>query len=200
MRPVPVLRRALAVLAVPFLLGAGATSRHSSPSPPRPAAAVPDRAALVAGRASRAAVRPTPTTAAPTTTAAPGPAKARPAAGPVTGWWGEGRGSHRHAGIDFDGATGDPVWAAAAGTVVIAGPSPPGYRGYGTIVVVDHGGGVQTRYAHLSRVDVVAGQQVEAGTQLGAIGTSGHVTGSHLHFELLVGGAPVDPGPWLAAP
>jgi murein DD-endopeptidase MepM/ murein hydrolase activator NlpD len=131
--------------------------------------------------------------------AAVAPPRVWPATGPLTGWFGEDRPGHRHAGLDVDGETGDPVVAAAAGTVAIAGPAPKGYGGYGNIVVIDHGGGVQTVSAHLSRIDVVVGQVVDAGTLVGAIGTSGSVTGSHLHFEVRVGGVAVDPAGWLPA-
>jgi len=124
---------------------------------------------------------------------------ARPAAGAVTGVYGERRGREaHHPGIDFDGETGDPVAAAASGVVVVAGPAPAGYSGYGNVVVIEHGGGVATLYAHLSRVAVHPGQVVDAGSYLGAIGTSGHVTGSHLHFEVRIDGQHVNPTPWLA--
>jgi murein DD-endopeptidase MepM/ murein hydrolase activator NlpD len=123
---------------------------------------------------------------------------ARPAAGAITGPYGERRRSGRHPGIDFDGATGDPVFAASSGTVVHAGPAPDGYRGYGRMVLIDHGGGVQTLYAHLSRVGVAVGHEVGPGDTIGAIGTTGVVTGSHLHFEVRLGGTIVNPGPWLA--
>ena len=120
-----------------------------------------------------------------------------PADGLRTGWWGEVRSSHLHPGVDVDGETGDPVWAAGKGTVVWAGSAPTGYSGYGTIVEIDHGQGVVTLYAHLSRVDVEAGQFLQAGDQIGAMGTTGNVTGSHLHFEVQVGGQRVDPEDWL---
>jgi murein DD-endopeptidase MepM/ murein hydrolase activator NlpD len=120
-----------------------------------------------------------------------------PADGLKTGWFGEGRGSHSHPGVDVDGDTGDPVWAAGRGAVIAAGPAPAGYSGYGTIVEIDHGQGIKTLYAHLSRVDVAVGDLVDARTVLGAMGTSGNVTGSHLHFEVRVGDKPVDPEDWL---
>ncbi|HUP84440.1 MAG TPA: M23 family metallopeptidase [Acidimicrobiales bacterium] len=122
----------------------------------------------------------------------------RPARGPLTGWWGEGRRTHRHTGIDFDGETGDPVVSAGSGAVLHAGPAPTGYGGYGQMVLIDHGNGVSTLYAHLSRIDVSVGQVVAPGEGVGAIGTTGHVTGSHLHFEVRNGGAPVDPASWVA--
>ncbi|HEX2701433.1 MAG TPA: M23 family metallopeptidase [Acidimicrobiales bacterium] len=130
---------------------------------------------------------------------APGPAIVWPARGVLTGWFGEVRGAHRHPGVDIDGATGDPVVAAAAGRVVAAGPAPPGYAGYGTVVMIDHGDGLTSISAHLSQVTVTRGQHVEPGTRVGAVGTSGSVTGSHLHFELRRRGVLVDPRRWLPA-
>lgn len=141
--------------------------------------------------------QPSPASALAIARPAPRPARVRPAAGAVTGWFGEGRRSHRHLGVDFDGETGDSVWAAAAGTVVNAGTPLPGYSGYGTVVVINHPDGFQTVYAHLSSVSVTNGQTVGAGDRIGSIGTTGHVTGSHLHFEVRHGGALLDPGPWL---
>ncbi|MGI8686471.1 MAG: murein hydrolase activator EnvC family protein [Acidimicrobiales bacterium] len=120
-----------------------------------------------------------------------------PARGVLTGWFGERRGDHRHPGVDIDGATGDEVVAAAAGRVVVAGPAPAGYAGYGTVVIIDHGGGLTSISAHLSRTVVKAGQEVEPGQRIGSVGTSGNVTGSHLHFELRRGGVQVDPKGWL---
>lgn len=121
----------------------------------------------------------------------------RPGRGAVTGAFAERRGGARHPGMDFDGDTGDRVVAAGAGTVALAGPAPAGYSGYGIIVVLDHGGGVQTLYAHLSQTTVRPGAAVLAGEPIGAIGTTGVVTGSHLHFEVRQGGVPVNPRPWL---
>jgi len=129
--------------------------------------------------------------------AAPVPDVVWPVRGVLTGWFGERRGSERHPGLDIDGETGDPVVAAAAGRVVVAGPAPAGYGGYGTVVILDHGEGLTSIYAHLSRVSVKVGQQVSPNQALGAIGTSGSVTGSHLHFELRRRGVAVDPRPWL---
>lgn len=122
----------------------------------------------------------------------------RPAQGARTGWFGEGRRSHRHAGIDFDGGTGDPIVAAGAGTVTHAGWAPSGYAGYGQMVLIDHGNGVTTLYAHLSRVAVGVGAVVQPGQYIGAMGTTGNVTGSHLHFEVRVGDRPVNPAAWIA--
>ena len=122
----------------------------------------------------------------------------RPAKGARTGWWGERRRSHRHTGIDFDGDTGDPVVSAGTGVVAHAGPAPAGYAGYGQMVVIDHGNGVSTLYAHLSRIHVAVGQALAPGESVGRMGTTGNVTGSHLHFEVRIGGVPVNPAPWVA--
>ncbi len=120
-----------------------------------------------------------------------------PARGALTGWFGERRGAHRHPGIDIDGATGDEVVAAAAGRVIAAGPAPAGYAGYGTVVIIDHTDGLTSISAHLSRAVVKVGQEVEPLQRVGSVGTSGNVTGSHLHFELRRGGVAVDPKGWL---
>ena len=120
-----------------------------------------------------------------------------PATGAVTGPFGERRGRSRHPGTDLDGETGDPVAAAAAGTVVWAGSAPAGYGGYGTVVIVDHGGGVQTLYAHLSAVAAAVGQAVGPGDRIGSIGSTGHSTGSHLHFEVRRNGVVTNPTAFL---
>ena len=193
--------RALAAVAVPLLLAGSATSlRPESVSTHRAetAAALPERADVL-GRLTRAArsAAPAPTT---TTTTAPAPRKVRPAAGGMTGWFGERRGSRAHPGIDLDGDTGDPIVAAMAGTVVIAGPAPAGYGGYGLMVQIDHGFGLQTLYAHLSSVAVPVGVPVAAGQLVGAMGSTGSSTGSHLHFEVLTLAGRVDPAAWLNEP
>src|SRR5437763_591643 len=104
------------------------------------------------------------------------------------------RGSGFHDGVDLLAAAGTPVGAAARGRVVWAG-----YRrgGWGRLVTVAQGGGVRTMYAHLSRVDVRLGQRVQAGELLGRVGATGEATGPHLHFEVRVRGAAVDPLPAL---
>ena len=122
------------------------------------------------------------------------PSLAWPAPGKITSPFGDGR---NHPGIDIDGVTGDPVVAAGGGTVVMAGAAPAAYSGYGNLVMIDHGGGIATLYAHLSRVDVAMGQAVQQGQQIGAIGATGFATGDHLHFEVRVANKPVDPMPWL---
>jgi murein DD-endopeptidase MepM/ murein hydrolase activator NlpD len=112
-----------------------------------------------------------------------------PVAGPVTGLFGP-RGHRFHSGIDYPAARGTPVTASASGRVTFAGWSP---GGWGYLVIIDHGGGVRTLYAHLSRVGVLAGQRVATGRRIGRVGASGHATGPHLHFEVRLRGAAVDP-------
>lgn len=94
-----------------------------------------------------------------------------------------------HQGVDLALAYGRDVTAAADGVVSFAGTQ----SGYGQTVVIDHAGGRQTRYAHLSEPLVPAGSAVQAGQLIGRSGNSGRTTGPHLHFELLVDGRPVDP-------
>jgi murein DD-endopeptidase MepM/ murein hydrolase activator NlpD len=94
-----------------------------------------------------------------------------------------------HRGIDVAQPYGSDVSAAAAGVVIAAGVQ----GGYGTTVLIDHGNGQQTRYAHLSEVLVRAGDTVGPGQVIGRTGDSGRATGPHLHFELTAGGRAVDP-------
>lgn len=99
-----------------------------------------------------------------------------------------------HAGIDIPGRLGSGVQATAAGTVRSAG-----WRGsYGYMVEIDHGGGLRSRYGHLSRILVPAGARVAQGETIARMGSTGRSTGSHLHFELRENGRPVDPRPILA--
>lgn len=102
-------------------------------------------------------------------------------------------GSRRmHTGVDISGPYGQPIIAAAEGLVVHAG-----WRGgYGLAVVVDHGGGLATLYAHQSSINVADGQVVTAGQKIGSIGSTGQSTGPHLHFEVRVNGTPKDPMQW----
>jgi murein DD-endopeptidase MepM/ murein hydrolase activator NlpD len=113
----------------------------------------------------------------------------RPLVGPVGDLFGP-RGNRFHAGVDFPAPTGSAVGAARSGRVVFAGSSG---SGWGTLVVIAHGGGVRTRYAHLSRVAVKVGESVRTGSTIGLVGSTGESTGPHLHFEVTVRGATVDP-------
>jgi murein DD-endopeptidase MepM/ murein hydrolase activator NlpD len=94
-----------------------------------------------------------------------------------------------HAGLDFPAPTGTPVTAAAAGRVVFDGYDD----GYGLTIVLDHGNGLRTRYAHLSVAAVASGTNVLPGSMIGRVGATGHATGPHLHFEVTVRGAATDP-------
>lgn len=101
------------------------------------------------------------------------------------GWrWGR-----MHEGIDLGAPYGAPIEAAAAGTVIYAG----WLGGYGNLTVIDHGGGLATAYGHQSRIAVSVGQQVAQGEVIGYVGSTGHSTGPHLHFEVRVNGQAVDP-------
>ncbi len=114
---------------------------------------------------------------------------ARPMIGPIGDTFGP-RGNRFHAGLDFPAPSGAAVGAARSGRVVFAGWSG---SGWGTLVVIAHGDGVRTRYAHLSRIAVNLGETVGTGSTIGFVGATGAATGPHLHFEVLVRGANVDP-------
>ena len=105
-----------------------------------------------------------------------------------------GRGAF-HAGLDFAAPYGAPIYAAASGRVSFAGIK----QGYGNCIEVDHGNGLVTRYAHMSRFVAAIGRQVDAGDMIGAIGSTGRSTGPHLHFEVHINGRPVNPRPFLEA-
>ncbi|MDT0276067.1 M23 family metallopeptidase [Blastococcus goldschmidtiae] len=130
----------------------------------------------------------------------------RPTAGTVTSGYGSRWGAP-HAGVDIAGPRNTPIYAAADGTVVRAACTSAycdrdgnlSLAGYGNLVELDHGGGVTTRYAHLSAYTVTAGQGVSAGALIGFQGSTGNSTGVHLHFEVRTDGASVDPVPWLAS-
>ena len=94
-----------------------------------------------------------------------------------------------HAGIDISAPTGTTIVAASSGTVFFVGT----YYGYGQFVLIDHGGGLVTAYAHLSSYAVANGQSISAGQPVGAVGCTGSCFGEHLHFEVRINGTPVDP-------
>ncbi|MDE2301454.1 MAG: M23 family metallopeptidase [Sphingomonadales bacterium] len=98
-----------------------------------------------------------------------------------------------HPGLDFRGPIGTPILAAARGTVIFAGQR----SGYGNCVEIDHGGGLVTRYAHMSAFRAHQGERVAAGEVIGAIGSTGRSTGPHLHFEVRIDDRPVNPRPFL---
>lgn len=101
----------------------------------------------------------------------------------------------RHDGIDLAGPIRSPIYATAPGTVVFAGWK----GGLGRLIEIDHGNGVRTRYAHLQRINVKRGQQVEFGQKIGQLGSSGRSTGPHVHYEITVRGKNVDPEKFLKA-
>jgi murein DD-endopeptidase MepM/ murein hydrolase activator NlpD len=99
-----------------------------------------------------------------------------------------------HDGIDLSAAKGTRILASRSGRVTFAGEA----GGYGLLVIVDHGQGVETRYGHASALLVKAGQEVKAGQAIAKVGSTGRSTGPHLHFEVRRQGRPVDPWPLLA--
>jgi murein DD-endopeptidase MepM/ murein hydrolase activator NlpD len=111
-----------------------------------------------------------------------------PVSGPVTSTFGM-RWGRMHEGIDIAATSGTPIRAPASGTVISAG----WLGGYGNLIVIDHGGGLATAYAHMSGYAASSGQPVAQGQTIGFVGSTGHSTGPHLHFEVRVNGAPVDP-------
>jgi len=99
-----------------------------------------------------------------------------------------------HAGVDIKARLGDPVGASQRGVVEFAG----WYHGYGNLIIVGHGGGVRTHYAHLSSFDVEVGARVERGTIIGRAGSTGRATSPHLHYEVRVDGIALNPFQALA--
>ncbi len=106
---------------------------------------------------------------------------------PILGYW------RMHAGVDFRGGYGQEIKAAASGRVILASA----YGGYGNTIIIDHGGGMTTLYAHQSGFNVGYDDQVSAGDIIGYVGSTGLSTGPHLHFEVRIGGRPVDPQDYL---
>jgi murein DD-endopeptidase MepM/ murein hydrolase activator NlpD len=105
-----------------------------------------------------------------------------------------GGGSYEfHSGQDIEAAWGDPVVAGASGTVTFVGWQ----NGYGQLVVIDHGGGVATRYGHLSHIDVAQGQTIARSQFIGRVGSTGRSTGPHLHYEVRYNDEPVNPLQYL---
>ena len=121
-----------------------------------------------------------------------------PAPGPVTSPYGYRShpifgGRRLHTGVDIGAPYGATVVAAASGVVAYVGTM----SGYGNVVVVDHGGGIATTYNHLSGFAVSSGQRVSRSQAVASVGCTGYCTGPHLHFEVRIGGSPVDPMPYL---
>jgi murein DD-endopeptidase MepM/ murein hydrolase activator NlpD len=114
-----------------------------------------------------------------------------PVNGPISSGFGM-RWGRLHAGIDIVAGTGTPIRAAAAGTVAFTQPEASS-GGYGNYTCIQHGGGISTCYAHQSQFGTSAGAHVSQGQVIGYVGNTGHSFGSHLHFEVRINGAPVDP-------
>ena len=115
----------------------------------------------------------------------------RPVSGVITSRFGnmESIRSSAHRGLDIGASTGTPIYAAAAGTVTAAG-----YAGsYGYMIKISHGNGVETLYAHCSQLIATQGQTVTQGQLIAKVGTSGNVTGPHLHFEVRKNGVIYNP-------
>jgi murein DD-endopeptidase MepM/ murein hydrolase activator NlpD len=123
---------------------------------------------------------------------------ATPSTKPVQGWY-TSRFGYRvspytdkpmmHEGLDIAAAPGTPVFATADGTITFAGYDP----GYGKLVIIDHGYGVETRYGHNSEIHATVGQKIRHGDRIAAVGSTGRSTGPHLHYEVRVNGQPIDP-------
>ena len=176
--------------------------REASGAPGSPRGATVTLGEMLGSLASRFA---TPGGAAMPLAAAPSPPGAPAAGGPALsleavtpGRVSSGFGMRRHPitgvdkmhnGVDVAAPAGAPIRSPASGVVSFAGSR----GGYGLFVIVDHGNGVETRYAHQQRLDVRAGDRVEAGQVVGAVGATGLATGPHLHFEVRRDGTPVDP-------
>jgi murein DD-endopeptidase MepM/ murein hydrolase activator NlpD len=116
-----------------------------------------------------------------------------PVAGTISSGFGA-RAGNRHEGIDILAPEGAEVSAASQGRVEYSGSRK---RGYGNVVILDHGDGITTLYGHLATIRVQSGETVPAGAVIGTIGRSGNATTYHLHFELRVDGEAVDPVPYL---
>jgi len=112
---------------------------------------------------------------------------------PTRGYWSRGL-SRYHKGCDIANSIGTPIVAADSGYVMLAGRDT---AGYGLQIVINHGNGFITRYAHLSKILVKAGQSVERGQKIALMGNTGRSTGPHLHFEIIRNGVCVNPAAYL---
>ena len=105
-----------------------------------------------------------------------------------------------HSGIDIPMPKGTSIRAARDGVVkLVASAKSRSFRGYGNVVILDHGGGISTLYAHCLNIKVRQGQRVRQGETLATVGRTGRATTNHVHFEVRVNGKPVDPIPFLGA-
>lgn len=111
----------------------------------------------------------------------------------VSSDFGAPRGSSRHQGLDLTAPKGTKVRATADGRVSFAGKSGD----FGRLVIIEHAGGYETRYAHLKSIEVEKGKKVKRGIVIGTVGKSGNATGFHLHYEVRLQGTPVNPRSYL---
>ncbi|MCC6926568.1 M23 family metallopeptidase [Novosphingobium sp.] len=102
-------------------------------------------------------------------------------------------GRRAHKGVDLAQPTGTPIYATADGVISKA----EWFSSYGLYIAMEHGGNIQTRYGHLSRLNVAAGQKVRKGDLIGYVGSTGRSTGPHLHYEVRIGGVAVNPVPYM---
>ncbi|MBQ5746304.1 MAG: M23 family metallopeptidase [Clostridia bacterium] len=114
------------------------------------------------------------------------------------GWrvWSNGRKTDFHKGIDFAAARGTPIYASNSGTVILHRNSPS----YGLYLIIDHGGGITSLYAHCSKLLVSTGDVVKKGDKIAEVGSTGDSTGNHLHFSILENGEHVDPKKYISEP
>jgi murein DD-endopeptidase MepM/ murein hydrolase activator NlpD len=119
------------------------------------------------------------------------------AQGELLSYFGAPRRTHRHTGIDIRGARGQPVLAARSGKVVYSGAT---MRGYGKTIVIDHGDGYRTLYAHNDKLLVDVGRRVGHGEPIALVGRTGNASGAHCHFEIRKGDRPIDPLQYMAPP
>lgn len=168
------------------------TARVAAARAEAAARAAAERASRAAAAARRPVAAPAASAPAEVTRRVSGSGMQWPVNGTVTSEYGS-RWGRLHAGIDIGAPNGTPIRAAQSGTVIFAGWQ----GGYGQAVVIDHGGGLTTLYAHQSRLGTSAGQEVSAGQVIGAVGSTGNSTGNHVHFETRVDGSPQNPRRYL---
>ena len=115
-----------------------------------------------------------------------------PVPGRISSYYSMRRG-RLHEGIDIPAPRGTPIRAAANGLIIASSGNLRNYSGYGRVIIIDHGGGIQTLYAHNSKNRVQSGSCIRSGEIIGEVGATGNATGNHLHFEVRKNGRPINP-------